>query len=75
MAKILIVDDQLSFLITLEKILTAHKHTIRKVDNAFDAAEILLVENFDVLITDAIMPGRTGYDLVSTIRKTEKLKN
>ncbi len=75
MAKILIVDDQESFLITLEKILTLQKHTVRKVDNAFDAAEILQAENFDVLITDAIMPGRTGYDLVSTIRKNEKLKN
>ncbi|MBC7457988.1 MAG: response regulator [Bdellovibrionaceae bacterium] len=75
MAKILIVDDQQSFLITLEKILITHKHVVRKVDNGFDAAAILQVENYDVLITDAVMPGCSGYDLVTTIRKIEKLKN
>lgn len=75
MAKILIVDDQESFLTTLEQILTVHQHSVRKVNNGFDAAEILKSEDFDVLITDAIMPGCTGYDLVGIVRKSIKLKS
>jgi len=75
MAKILIVDDQKSFLIMLERILTTHNHEVVKASNAFDAIEALKQQHFDLLITDVSMPGRTGYDLVSTVHKMESLKN
>lgn len=74
MAKILIVDDQESFLVTLEKILADQKHSTKRANNAFDAIELLKAEYFDVLITDAIMPGHTGYDLATTVRKIPVLK-
>lgn len=75
MAKILIADDQPSFLTTLEKIVSQCGHSAVKATNVFDAIEKLKNEKFDVLITDAIIPGRTGYDLVTSLRKMPAFEN
>ncbi|MBO9667636.1 MAG: response regulator [Bdellovibrio sp.] len=70
MAKILIVDDQKSILITLEALLSAEGHSVVQATNAIDAAHHLTQEPFDMVITDAIMPGGgDGYALTRTIRK------
>lgn len=75
MAKILIVDDQPSYLRLIEKILTQHNHTVTKVNNAVEALDTLKNGTFDLLLTDAIMPGPTGFDLISTIRNTANIKD
>ena len=75
MAKILIVDDQPTYLRMLYTILTQHKHDVTKVNNAIEALDALKNTKFDLLLTDAIMPGPTGFDLVSTIRSSEELKD
>lgn len=73
MARILIVDDQRSVLLTLEGILTKEQHSVVSCMNSTDALENLTREHFDLLVTDAIMPGgSTGYALVRTLRGSEK---
>lgn len=74
MAKILIVDDQATFLLTLDKILKQHGHEVTAVSNAFDALAHLKALGTELLITDAIMPGPTGFDLVTTLRRMENFK-
>lgn len=70
MARILIVDDQKSVLLTLEALLTKHSHSVIACSNAIDAVQALTLEPFDLVITDAIMPGGSdGYALTRTIRK------
>lgn len=74
MARILIVDDQRSALLTLEAILARDKHAVVSCMNALDAINKLQSETFDLLVTDAIMPGsETGYALIRTIRSHPKL--
>lgn len=70
MAKILIVDDQKSVLMTLEALLAPQGYTVVACTNAIDALHRLAAENFNLVITDAIMPGGgDGYALTRTIRK------
>lgn len=74
MARILIVDDQRSVLLTLEALLTKYSHSVFACSNAIDAIQALAREPFDLVITDAIMPGGgDGYALTRTIRKNPTL--
>lgn len=74
MAKILIVDDQKSVLLTLEALLAQNGHKVVACTNAVDAMRSLAAENFDLVITDAIMPGGSdGYSLTRTIRRQPSL--
>jgi len=74
MAKILIVDDQKSVLLTLEALLTKDGHTVTACMNAVDAMRALASDPFDLVITDAVMPGGSdGYSLTRTIRKQPQL--
>ncbi len=69
MAKILIVDDQRSVLLTLEVLLKSRDHSVVPCTNAMDALHALTSEPFDLVVTDAIMPGGSdGYALTQTIR-------
>lgn len=58
--RILIVDDELDVLDTLEALLTTAKTT--KVDNYEDAKRLLKTENFDIAILDIM--GVNGYELL-----------
>lgn len=74
MARILIVDDQKSVLLTLEALLTNDGHSVVACTNALDALKVLTSEPMDLVITDAIMPGGAdGYALTRTIRKEPSL--
>ncbi|UYL07336.1 response regulator [Bdellovibrio sp. SKB1291214] len=74
MANILIVDDQKSILMTLEALLSSDGHAVVQATNAIDAVHHLTQEKFDLVITDAIMPGGSdGYALTRTIRKQPQL--
>ncbi|KYG65773.1 histidine kinase [Bdellovibrio bacteriovorus] len=74
MARILIVDDQKSVLLTLEALLTGAGYAVIACTNALDALKVLTSEPMDLLITDAIMPGGAdGYALTRTVRKEPAL--
>ncbi|MGZ3770026.1 MAG: response regulator transcription factor [Bdellovibrio sp.] len=73
MAKILIVDDQKSVLLTLEALLKKDGHTVIAAVNAWEAMRSLAAGPIDLVITDAVMPGGDGYSLIRTIRKQPTL--
>lgn len=74
MAKILIVDDQKSILLTVEALLKSENHLVTACTNSIDALDKLNSEKFDLVITDAIMPvGTNGFVLTKTIRSTPNL--
>jgi PAS domain S-box-containing protein len=67
--RILIVDDDLGICSTLEEILTAAGC---RVETASDGAEaVCLIESseFDVVLTDVVMPNMDGYELYQVIRE------
>ena len=68
MARILIVDDEESIRETLGAIAKKCEHTVALASDAPSALEQLKQEPFDVVVSDIILPRRTGIALLGDIR-------
>ncbi len=74
MAKILIVDDEISIRRTFEIFLKREGHEIFLAPNVEEALEIVAKEPLDLIITDIIMPRVSGITLLKKIReKNDKI--
>ncbi|MBW2054169.1 MAG: response regulator [Deltaproteobacteria bacterium] len=69
MGKILVVDDEESIRITLSAFLTKAKHDVQVAEDADKAIELFTKTDFDVVVSDIILPRMTGVDLLKAIRK------
>lgn len=69
MGKILVVDDEESIRITLKEFLQNDQHDVRVAEDAEQAIALMRKTNFDVVVTDIILPRITGVDLLKAIRK------
>lgn len=71
MKKILIVDDEQSFLLSLKDGL--HKHAerfqVRLAANGREAVEILRTQQIDLLVTDLKMPIMNGFELLAWVSR------
>lgn len=68
-AKVLIVDDEVRLTRSLESLIRAMGFVPRVVHSGYDAQRLLLIEEFDLIITDLIMPGISGLDLIEFIQQ------
>jgi DNA-binding response OmpR family regulator len=68
MGHLLIVDDDIYFLKMVRKILEFSGYTVSTASDSPKALEILETEKFDLILTDANMPGGSGYDLIKKIK-------
>ncbi|MBN2063024.1 MAG: diguanylate cyclase [Deltaproteobacteria bacterium] len=64
---VLIVDDDPSLRITLEKLLSAIGFSVRTASSADDALKMILDGEFTFVLTDMKMPGMSGMDLIREI--------
>ena len=69
MGKILVVDDEESIRITLSAFLTKDNHDVQVAEDADNAIELFAKTDFDVVVSDIILPRMTGVDLLKAIRK------
>jgi len=67
-AKILIVDDEPFVRDLLEKVLRRGGHDVVVRPTADDAVVALKSSQFDVLLTDVVMPGMDGFDLLRLVK-------
>ncbi len=67
---VLIVDDEQDVLDTLKEALTETRYKIKCELNPTAALELIEENNFDIVITDLMMPETGGMDLVNAIKKT-----
>jgi CheY-like chemotaxis protein len=67
-AKILVVDDESSVLDAIEKILKPLGHDIDLARNGKDALRLFGRSEYALLVTDLVMPARTGMDIVEMLR-------
>lgn len=72
--KILIVDDLIENLISLEMILTECDVDVVKATSGMEGLRKTLNEDFALAILDVQMPGMDGYETLSLIRKRVKTK-
>jgi len=72
MARILVVDDEKSIRITVQEFLKDDGHDVQTADDAIAALELLKEKDFDVVVTDVIMPKMSGVKLLQAIREVSE---
>jgi len=67
-ARILAVDDQRYFRVFLEDLLVQQGFEVRTAGSGEEALHLLERESFDVVVTDLVMPGVSGAELVERVK-------
>jgi CheY-like chemotaxis protein len=70
MAKILLVDDDPMVRETVRQILIADDHLVTLAEDGRKAVEIFRNAEFDLVITDIIMPEKDGIEIITELRRT-----
>jgi len=68
-AHLLVVDDDPNTLASLSRAFRLAGHEATVCDNASRAVELLRAENFDLILSDVVMPGKSGMELLDELKK------
>lgn len=68
MAKILLVEDDEAVRDMLSQLLTRSKHTVETAVDGEDALNALKVFTPDIMVTDIIMPKKSGTELIEEVK-------
>jgi signal transduction histidine kinase/ActR/RegA family two-component response regulator len=71
--RILIVDDVPEILLLLRKLVARMGYQIEIAASAAEALEVLRAQPVDLLLTDWAMPGMNGGELISALKRDERL--
>ena len=63
------VDDDPNTLASLSRAFRLAGHEATVCDNASRAVELLRAENFDLILSDVVMPGKSGMELLDELKK------
>jgi DNA-binding SARP family transcriptional activator/CheY-like chemotaxis protein len=74
-ARILVVDDDVDMLNILNIRLSQSGYEVNTLNRPRDSLSLLNRYHFDLLITDAMMPGFSGFDLTRAVRSTTNLRH
>ncbi len=69
MIRILIVEDELQMQRGLKDNLEYEGYDIRVTDDGIAAEKIILEESFNLILLDVMLPGKSGFDILSQIRR------
>ena len=67
--RILVVDDEPMIREVFEAILSTHGHTVTLAPDVEGALAVMAVREFDLILSDVSMPGRSGLDLLRIVRE------
>lgn len=70
--RVLIVDDEVSVRKIVKRVLDAPGYEFLEAENGSQAIDIFRNEKLDMVITDLVMPGKNGIDLIMEIKKSKK---
>ncbi len=68
-AHLLLVDDDPNTLASLSRAFRLAGHEATVCDNAARALELLRTETFDLILSDVVMPGKSGLELLEDLKK------
>ena len=74
-SKILLAEDDGAMRRFLEITLNRAGYEVVSAEDGLAAMQIALAENFDAVVTDAVMPNLTGHDLCRILRQNENFKD
>ena len=72
MAKILVVDDDESYVEFLKELLTLEKYDVTGMTSGLDAVKLMRKNKFDLFILDVVMPDVNGFQLCKEIRESKR---
>jgi CheY-like chemotaxis protein len=68
--KVLLVDDEVSFTASMEKVLSRRGFFVKVASNGLAALHLIAGEQFDVIVLDMKMPGMDGGQVLEEIRRS-----
>lgn len=71
--RILLVDDEVELTDPLSRVLTREGYTVDAVYDGTNGSQLAEVGNYDLLILDWMLPGKTGLEICQQLRRTGKL--
>jgi len=74
MKRVLVVDDEFELASSVEAILEDEGFIVKSAGDGLEAFDLLQTEEFDLVISDVMMPRCDGYQLLEKIRKEKKVK-
>ncbi len=69
-AHLLLVDDDPNTLASLSRAFRLAGHDATVCDNANRAIEVLQAQRFDLILSDVVMPGKSGMELLEELKKS-----
>jgi DNA-binding NtrC family response regulator len=69
-AHLLLIDDDANTLASLARAFRLAGHEASVCDNALRAAELVRNEHFDLILSDVVMPGKTGMELLEELKQS-----
>lgn len=70
--RILIVDDEQKICDLLSEYFLEDGHTVKSINSGAMAIKLLETENFDLVLSDLVMPEVTGYGIIKAVGTLEK---
>jgi len=67
--KVLLVDDEVNFTVSMEKVLRRRGFIVKIAADGFAALPLIAREHFDVVVLDIKMPGMDGTQVLSEIKR------
>ncbi|MEM9580215.1 MAG: response regulator [Pseudomonadota bacterium] len=72
---VLIIEDEPNIIEAISFLLSRDGWTVSTHSNGHDAVQVVQRKTPDVLVLDVMLPGRSGYDILSELRSTDEAKN
>jgi two-component system cell cycle response regulator len=72
MARILVVDDDRFFALLCQDLLMSDGHQVEIALSGEKATALLGIERFELIITDLVMPGMSGLDLLGIVKEFDQ---
>lgn len=73
--RILIVDDEKDFTEIISTLLDFHDFHAETINNPSDVMPMVQKASYDLIVTDLMMPGLNGFDLIAMLREDPKTKS